>query len=155
MGKMPEKLKNAAAAPNVVLAAEGVPVHNRVESLRIPGATVGTGVRTAAGSVIILPDRLLASIGTHVILDTAWPSDSGKQELTISSDGIRIRFDVDSVLRGGSGTVEIRYKLPIEDSVLSQLPAANGPVALSHAVEALLNPWLGSHTGGKPRSETS
>jgi hypothetical protein len=40
MGKMPELLRNAAAAGDVVLAAEGLPVRNRVTSLRISGATV-------------------------------------------------------------------------------------------------------------------
>jgi hypothetical protein len=153
MGKMPEKLKNAAAGPDVVLAAEGLPVSNRVASLRIPGATVGTGVRSAAGSLVILPGRLLASIGTHVILDTALPPGGGQQELAVASDGVRITFDVATVLRGGSGSVEVHYKLPLGEPALSQLAPANGPVSLAHATEALLNPWLGSHTGGTPRTE--
>jgi hypothetical protein len=155
LGKMPESLKNAAADQDAVLAAEGLPVSNRVASLRIPGATVGTGVRSAAGSIVILPGRLLASIGTHVILDTALPPGGGQQELAVSSDGVRITFDVASVLRGGSGSVEVHYKLPLGEPVLSQLAAARGPVSLVHAVPALLNPWLGSHTGGTPRAGTS
>jgi hypothetical protein len=154
MGKMPEKLKAAAAGPDVVLAAEGLPVSNHVQALRIPGATVGTGVRSAAGSLVILPGRLLASIGTHVIMDTALPPGGGKQELVLSSDGVRIAFDVASVLRGGTGSVEVHYKLALDETVLSQLPAASGPVSLADAVPALLNPWLGSHTGGTPRPGT-
>jgi hypothetical protein len=154
MGKMPEKLKDAAAGQDVVLAAEGLPVWNRVQSLRIPGATVGTGARSAAGSIVILPGRLLASVGTHVILDTVLPPDSGKQELAISGDGVRITFDVASVLRGGTGSVEVHYKLALDETVLSQLATASGPVSLAGAVPALLNPWLGSHTGGTPRPGT-
>jgi hypothetical protein len=45
--------------------------------------------------------------------------------------------------REGSGSVEVHYRLPLDSSVLSQLPAANGPVTLSHAAEALLSPGTG------------
>ena len=68
---------------------------------------------------------------------------------------MRIKFDIASVLPGGSGSVEVHYKLPLDDSVLSQLIAVNGPVALSHVVEALLNPWRGSYAGGRSRTGTS
>jgi hypothetical protein len=149
MGKMPPRLKDAAAAADVILAAEGLPVHNRVESLRIPGAKVGGGVRSAAGSVVILPGRVLASIGNYVILDTSLPPGHGRQELAASSDGLRIKFDVASVMAHGSGSAEIHYRLPLDGSLLSRLPP-DGPVLLSHATEALLNPWLGSHAGGGP-----
>jgi len=45
----------------------------------------------------------------------------------------------------------VRYKLPVDASVLAALPALTSPVALSHAVEALLNPWHGSYSGGGPK----
>jgi len=133
---------------------KGLPVRNHVTSLRIPGAKVGTGERTAAGSVVIPPGRLLASIGKYAILDTGLRPGSGGQELAVSGDDVRIRFDVASVLERGTGSVEIHYRLPLESSVLSQLTAANGPVTLSHAAEALLNPWLGTYGGGGPRTGT-
>jgi hypothetical protein len=67
---------------------------------------------------------------------------------------VRVRFDVASVLERGTGSVEVHNRLPLDSSVLSQLPAANGPVTLSHAAEALLNPWLGTHGGGGPQTGT-
>ena len=152
MGKMPDALKAAAAGADVVLASEGLPVRNRVTSLRVPYARVAGAVRTASGSVVILPGRLLASIGNHVIVDTDFRPDGGRQELELAEDGIRIRLDVASVLDRGSGSVEVHYRLPLDASVLSQLPVTKCRVALSNAVVALINPWLGSYSGGRSRS---
>src|SRR5262249_21384313 len=118
MGKMPDALRAAAGGAGVLVAAEGLPVYNRVWSLRMPEARVGSGFRTASGSVVMLPGRLLASIGKYVILDTEFPADGGRQELALAEDGLRISFDVSTVLRTGSGSVEIHYKLPLDQSVL-------------------------------------
>ncbi len=155
MGKMPNALRAVAGGAGVLVAAEGLPVHNRVLSLRMPGARVSGGVRTASGSVVILPGRLLASIGTHVILDTEFPSGGGRQELALAEDGLRISFDVATVLTEGSGSVEVRYKLPLDQAVLGQLPARGCQVTLVHAAEALLNPWRGSYSGGGSRPAQS
>jgi len=147
MGKMPDAMKAAAGSSEMLLADEGLPVHNHVSSLQMPGAKVSGGVRTASGALVILPGRLLASIGNYVIVDTRLDG-GGMQELALAEDGVRIRFDVATVLSGGSGSVEVRYKLPIDASVLAALPTLTCPVALSHAAEALLNPWRGSYSGG-------
>jgi hypothetical protein len=79
---------------------------------------------------------------------------SDQAQCIVSGDGVRVRFDVASVLERGTGSVEVHNRLPLDSSVLSQLPAANGPVTLSHATEALLNPWLSTHGGGGPRTGT-
>jgi hypothetical protein len=140
----PQDLAAAAAGPDVLVACEGLPVRNRVRSLRIPGARISAGVRTASGAIVILPDRLLASIGRWVILDCDLGGRDGQQQLELSADGMRISFDVASVA-GGSGTVEVQYRVALDASVLSALPATSFPVTLSHAVEALINPWRGSY----------
>lgn len=147
MGKMPEQMKAVASSAGVIVADEGLPVHNRVRSLRIPGAKVGGGVRTASGALVILPDRLLASVGSYVIVDTAFGAD-GEQELELGNDGVHLRFDVASAYDRGSGSIEIYYRLPLDDSVLSRLPALSCRVRVSHAFEALLRPWTGSYSSG-------
>src|SRR5260370_5936487 len=106
MGKMRAALRAAAEGADVLLASEGLPVHNHVRSLRIPRARVGVGVRTASGALVIMPGRLLASIGTYVIVDTRFGADGGNQELAVAEDGVRIRFDVATVLSAGTGSVE-------------------------------------------------
>jgi hypothetical protein len=149
MGKMPHKLKAAAASPDVVLADEGLVVHNRVQSLQMPGARVGGGVRTASGAVVILPGRLLASIGPHVVVDTGFEEQGeagGKHLLTLADDGMLISFDVASVLSQGSGTVDVKYKLPLDSSVLARMPARELHVTLSHAAEAFP---AGGGSGGR------
>ena len=52
-----------------------------------------------------------------------------------------------AVLSEGSGSVEVRYKLPLDQSVLGQLPVQGCQVGLAHSAEALLNPWRGSCAG--------
>jgi len=148
MGNMPEELAAAAASSDVMLACEGLPVWNRVWSLRIPGARVSGGSSSASGAIVILPGRLLASVGKYLIVDSAFGADGGRQQLTLSSDGLRIKFDVASVLAGGSGSVQLYYRVALEESLLSQLPAMQFSVTLSHVAETLLNPWRGSYAGG-------
>jgi hypothetical protein len=65
-------------------------------------------------------------------------------ELAIAGDGVRIRFEVASVLDGGSGSVELHYRLPLEAAILGRLPAAGCPVTLSQAFPALLRSWQGT-----------
>ena len=147
MGKMPESLAAVASGADVLVASEGLPVHNRVTSLRMAGARISRGVRTASGAIVILPGRLLASIGRYQIADTQPGSDAGQQTLELASDGVWIRFDVASVRPDGTGTVEVHYKLALDALLLSQFPATSVPVTLSHAYEALLYPWHGSYAG--------
>ena len=147
LGKMPAALSAAARGPGVLLASEGLPVRNRVRSLQMPGART-SGVRTASGAIVIAPGRLLASVGRYVIADADFGASGGRQQLALSGDGVRITFDVATVLPGGSGTVQVHYRLALDASLLSQLPALAFPVSLTHAAEALLNPWLGSYAGG-------
>jgi hypothetical protein len=148
MGKMPEALAAAAASSDVILACEGLPVWNRVWSLRIPGAKVGGGSRSASGAIVILPSRLLASVGKYPIVDSAFGAEGGSQELTLSSDGVRIKFEVATVLPGGTGTMQLYFRVPLDESLLGQLPTMAFSVTLSHAAEALLYPWHGSYAGG-------
>lgn len=155
MGKMPQSLADVAAGDGVLLASEGLPVRNRVHSLQMPGARVSGGVRTASGAIVIMPGRLLASIGRYVIVDTDFRPSAGKQTLELSADGVRIKLDVASVLASGSGTVEVHYRLPLDEHLLSQLPTTSLPVTLSHAAQALLNPWQGNWSGGRSAAARS
>jgi hypothetical protein len=148
MGKMPDALQAAAAGGDVLVASEGLPVRNDVRALKIPGAKASNGVRTASGAIVLLPGRILASIGKYVILDTDFTDRDGTQRLTISRDGVLITFDVSSVLSDGVGSVEVRYRMPLDESILSHLPATECSVALSNAAAALLNPWRGNYSGG-------
>lgn len=152
MGKMPEALATAAASADVLLADEGIPARNRVSSLRVPGARVSGGFRTASGVIVILPRRLLASIGRYVIVDSDFGGQNGQADLDLTVDGVRISFDVASVVTGGSGTVEVRYRLALDPALLAQLPQTRFPVHVRHAAEALINPWQGSYAGGASRA---
>ncbi len=148
MGKMPGVLQAAAAGGDVLVASEGLPVRNHVRDLRIPGARVSNGVRTASGAIVLLPGGLLASIGKYVLIDTDF-SHRGEQRLSIDGDGLHVSFEVPTVLPGGSGSIEVHYRLSMDESVLDQLPATEFAVTLSNAAAALLNPWQGSYAGGK------
>lgn len=166
---MADAVRALADDADVLVAAERLPVHNRVRSLRMPGAKVSSGVRTASGSVVVLPGRLLASIGTYVILDIEFLSVGGRQELALAEDGLRISFDVATVLSNGSGSAEVHDKLPLDQSVLrshaSAGPAghagARGRCPAQPMARFLLGcgikvgPQLLTEVGGKPTDPRS
>ena len=123
VGRMPPRLKAAAAAPEVLLAAEGISVRAHSRSVRLPALRSGRGVVLLAGSLVILPDRLLAGIGSAVVLDTGFggPGTDG-QELTLSPDGARLKLEVMTVYADGAGSVELHFREPLEPAVLAQVP---------------------------------
>jgi len=149
---MPEAMSAVATDPDILLAAEGLSVRENVRSLQFPGARVAGAYRLLAGSVVMLPGRLLASIGKYVIVDTDFSAADGDQELTLGEDGVRITFDVPSVLSRASGSVEVHYRVPLDAAVLGAVPALACPVTLSHAVEVLIDPWRGEYSGGMPKT---
>jgi hypothetical protein len=145
IGKMPPALREASEDPGVLLVAEGVSIKQSVRSLRMPRASVNRGVKLLVGSVVFLPGRLLASVARHVILDTEFAPDAeGDQQITVAEDGIRIAFDVATVIDGGSGSVDVHFRIPLTSSVTAQLPSTPCAVSLSNALPALLNGWKGS-----------
>jgi hypothetical protein len=144
IGKMPPELKAAAARPDVLLAAEGISIKQTVDRLKIPRASVRHGTRLEVGAAVLLPDRLLLSVRSRVILDTGFNGGSGGQALTLSADGPQISFDVASVVDGGSGSVTVQYRVELSERVLAQLPAGTCNVSLTDANAALLKGWKGS-----------
>ncbi len=145
IGKMPATLQEAATGQEVLLAAEGISVKETVRQLRMPRARLSQGTRTMVGSVVLRPGQLLASLGDKVILDTDFsPPDRQDGALAIADDGLRITFDVARVLAGGSGSVELHYRLRLDAATIAQLPRASCPVALSEVQAAALRPWQGT-----------
>ena len=101
------------------------------------------------GAVVASADRVLASVGKRVILDGDLRAPAtGRQTLRFAEDGLRVAFDVATLIEGGSGSVEVQFKLAIEPAVLAQLPGERA-VALVNAEAGLLNPWTGSYADGK------
>lgn len=144
-GKMPEALRVVASGPDVLIAAEGVSVKETVRELRMPQAKLSQGTRLMVGSLVVLPGRLLAAMGSRSIADTDFGQPHHPNAtLAIASDGVRITLEVADVLPGGSGSVEVHYRLSLDDAVIARLPAPSCPVALSNAVPALLQPWQGT-----------
>jgi len=49
---------------------------------------------------------------------------------------VAISFDVSTVVSGGADSVEVRYRLPLDESVLTRLPATECSISLSNAAAA-------------------
>jgi hypothetical protein len=60
----------------------------------------------------------------------------------VSRNDVRVNLDVATALPGGSGRAQLHYHLTLNASPLTHLPTATFPVTLTHASEALINPWL-------------
>jgi hypothetical protein len=141
---MPASLNEIATAPRVLVAAEGISVKQSVSLFRIPRASVTTGTKLLVGAVVLCPDRVLASVGRDPILDTDF-GDTARDApmLTLAEDGIRITFNVAQMLDGGSGSIEVHYRLALDSAALAQLPSRSCPVTLTNVANALLNGWKG------------
>jgi hypothetical protein len=145
IGKMPPPLREAAAENEALLAAEGISLKQTVDGLKIPRASVRHGVKLLVGSVVILPNRLMLGVGKHVIVDAAIdPTTQAPATLTLAEDGIRISFDVANVINGGSGAMEVQYRLRLSSAVLGQLRTMSLCATISNPGPGLLNGWKGT-----------
>ena len=143
VGAMPAPLKAAAASPAVLFAAEGISISAHSRSVRMPSLRTGRGLVLLAGSLVVLPDRLLAGVGSAVVLDTGvgGPGTVG-QELTLSPDGARLKLEVTSVYAAGAGSVELHFRQPLDPAVLAQIPVESCPVTVSDAVAVVIRNWV-------------
>jgi hypothetical protein len=147
MGKMPAGLADAAAGSEVLFSAEGISVKQTVTGLKMARASVPSGTKLLIGALVVAPERLLASLGSHPIVDTFLrETDTGDATLTLAQDGVRITLNVADVLDGASGTVEIHYRVALDPPTLAGLPSHPCPVSLTNAAPALLNGWKGVHS---------
>jgi hypothetical protein len=102
-------------------------------------------VKLIIGAAVLLPDRLLASIGRHLIVDTDFrPSGHERQTLTLAEDGVHLTMDVADVLKGTTGSVEVHYRVTVPADVLAQMPARSVQVSVHNAGPGLLNGWKGT-----------
>lgn len=147
MGKMPPELRALSSDPAVLIAAEGLPVTQTVDALKLERASVAHGVKRLVGAVVLLPDRLLLSTGPSVIVDAqlpapAQPPTAATATAEFSRAGIHLSADVASLVERGSGTIELRYRLELNPSLLAQLPQAPVNGSLQDPA-ALLSGWKG------------
>jgi hypothetical protein len=141
-GKMPPALREAAAHPGVLIAAEGVPIREMVDRLKMPRASVRHGVRLLVGALVLAPDRLLLSVGKFPIVNTDLREPArGGAALTLGEDGLRIDLDVARVMEGASGSVAVHYRVALVPAILAQLPASGVRVSIANAGPSLLNGW--------------
>jgi hypothetical protein len=141
-GKMPQELKTASSAPDVLLAEEGLSLKISGRSVALPGVRAGRSVQLAVGSVVLSPARILASFGKWTILDTdfAEVAPTG-HELTLSPDGVELNVSVPDLYEGGRGTFEVRYRVPISQAILTQLPSTPRPIKLPEGIAPLARQW--------------
>ena len=144
MGKMPSALKDASTLSPVLLASEGVSVKQSVQSLKLSRASVSRGTKLLIGSVVLLPSRVLLSVGSHTIVDCGIDADTGPATLSLASDGLRLVFDVHAATRQGSGTVALHYRVSVPAAVLDACPKSVA-VAVREVRPALLSGWQGQH----------
>jgi hypothetical protein len=144
-GKMPPALAQAAADSRVLLAVEGVSVKQSVSSLRMRRASVSQGSKLLVGSLVLLSDRVLASVGDDQIVDAELRGEAkGGSTLTLAHDGVRMSIDVASLVDGASGSMELHYRLDLDATVLEALAARAASVELAEAAPALLRGWAGT-----------
>jgi hypothetical protein len=122
-GRYPPELA-AAAGAGALLAVEQVTVATRGK-LRTPGRASTGFVAHHGGALVILPGRVLASFARYVVVDeepgAPTPPDACTR-CTIDGSGLKIAIDVERLIPGGTGHVDVEVRAEIP-------PAA--PAALS------------------------
>src|SRR5436305_9456817 len=141
-GRMPQELKAARAAPDVLLAEEGLSLKISGRSITLPGRRSGRSVNLAVGSLVLTPERLMASYGKWLVLDANLNEhpETGHQ-LTIAADGVHLHVSVPEIYEGGRGTFELHYRTPIKASVLTQVPTSPLPVRMPEGIAPLARSW--------------
>jgi hypothetical protein len=141
--KPPAEMRACAARADVLLAADGVSIKCSGRAVRLPGVRASRSVRLLAGSIVVLPDRLLASVGSFVVLD-AGRDDPGKegQTLAIAEDGVHITVELSSLLPEAKGTIELTYRGPVDPAVISQALPTPRPVAVSDTFAVMARQWV-------------
>jgi len=122
-GKLPPELA-AAAEQGPLLVAEQIKLRAGGE-MRTPGRMTSGFSAMHGGGVVILPGRVLASFARYVIIDdqlgAAAPAEPATR-CSIAADGVRVAIDIARVIPGGTGQVDIEWRVPIGPDVLAALP---------------------------------
>lgn len=122
---MPDAVAAVASEPGALLVAEGVSV-KASGSLRFPGRRSSGFVKMHSGALVILPGRLLASVGRHLLVDE-WPDSLSSEPSTmvrLDTTGLHLAVDLAKAIPGGTGHLEIEFRHPLPRHVLGSLPVS-------------------------------
>jgi len=148
--RLPAELRAEADAGGALVAVEGVSISVHMRVRRMPGARKASGTQLVAGGLVLVPDRILLSVGKAVIVDHR-VGDAGVPGQTVSfaADGVRLELDVASVYGGDAeGRVELHYRVDLDAVALAALPAGPTAVRLLAAVPNVMrapSPDAASH----------
>jgi len=139
---MPPALRSAATAGDVVMAAEGVSVKISGRSIALPGVRAGRSVNLNAGSIVLSRDRIRASVGAWVVLDSSFGEDAQNgHTVTFAADGVHVHLEVPEIYEGGRGTFALHFRIDLDQSVLAALPSTPRAVRVPDGIAPLLRNW--------------
>lgn len=126
--RVPEQLRAELESEGVLYLAEKVGVSQRFSG-SIPGLFSSTGGTRGSGTLAITRARVYATFPTAARLggpaiDQRWDAaGDGPATVTISDAGVLLEIDIANVDPRFRGQLSLRYRAPLTDDVLAQLPA--------------------------------
>jgi len=128
IGALPDDKRAELAGENLLHLAEFVPVTFRFSG-NVPGKVAKGNLRSYVGALAFTDRRLLGTLSSGPkksakTIDRAWSAEPGTMvHASIDSSGVRLDVpDISLIGRCFTGSMSLRYKTPLPDSLLDQLP---------------------------------
>ncbi len=141
VGRMPPTLRDAASG--ALFSAEGVSLKIRGRSVKLPALRSGRSVKLSAGSLVLRPDRMLASVGKYVLVDSELVSGEGPYRVGFAADGVTLSVDIAALFPDGAGSAEYHWDVELDPKILAASPSEPTSVHLPEQTAALVRNTLG------------
>ncbi|MFG6475279.1 hypothetical protein ACFXP7_02720 [Microbacterium sp. P06] len=122
-----------ASAGRAVFAQQHVPIVARVRDFLIPGQ-VARGKRVLlAGSVLLTPEIVSASLGPRMLLVwLPWGSvpDDSQGAVALRPDGLHVTYEVARIVPHGRGEISFHYRFTPPAHVNEALAGTTAPLSI-------------------------
>jgi hypothetical protein len=119
-GKLPEEIRAAFAADQVLSLAEGIRVDERFSG-NVPGLHSGGRTFRFSGALVIARGRVVGTLGSWTALDAGWDGD-GPAQVAIDDEGLSLQVDVARVDPAWKGELSLKFHRPFTPEELARFP---------------------------------
>ena len=128
IGTLPEDIRDQLRAEGIIHVAEFVPVTFRLSG-HVPGKVAKNTIRSLVGALVLTEKRVLGTLSSvpkkgAKTVDHAWDSPPGTMvRAELDETGLLLDApDISLIDPCFSGSMSLRYKTPLPESVVAALP---------------------------------
>lgn len=122
-GRLPQAIRDEIDGESILFETEGIRVTVHRHG-RVPGARDAGGVSAGLGGYAVTDRRVIGASGRGKLVDVPYDAATGgPATLTLDSDGLHVRFDLDRVHPSCHGELRLEFRQPLTDAQLATFPA--------------------------------